>query len=300
MRSELYIRAPAKVNLHLEILGRRADGFHEIRSLFQMVSLHDRLRLRLAGGAGETRVTGRFDFPSERNTITRAAALFRAETGVREGIEFEVEKNIPAGGGFGGGSSDAAAALAALQALFELKIPADRMRAIASEVGSDVPFFLGGPAALVEGRGERLGLLKARVDYALVAVISTEGVSTPDAYRWIDEGWRHTRARGPSRRKLVRMYETWPVSEWRFFNSFDPAVFAKHPRLQGIRDAVLNAGALGCRLTGSGSGLIGIFSDAVSAESCAQRLKAIWRGQSERYAASVLAPLATIPDVCYD
>jgi 4-diphosphocytidyl-2-C-methyl-D-erythritol kinase len=283
------VLAPAKVNLHLEVLGIRDDGYHEIRSIFQAVSLFDELRIRPAGPQGSLLIEGEFGFPAELNTICRAIELFRAETGAREGLKVEVEKRIPMGGGLGGGSSDAAAALRGLEAVFGLSLPPERLSALGGALGSDVPFFLSSVAAVVEGRGERVQDLAPRDDFAIIAVTPPSGVSTAEAYRWLDEqrGGRTRRTRHLPADRLAEMYRR-PVENWDFFNDFDPAVFPKSEGSRRARDELRSAGGLNPRLTGSGSTVIALAPDERSAEACARRM-AIPAG------VRILRPLAMLP-----
>ena len=298
MRQEVRVTAAAKVNLHLEVLGRRPDGLHELISLFQTVSLADTICLRVSGPDGAIRIEGAFGIPLRENLIARAVELFRSETGLTEGIEAAVEKRIPLGGGFGGGSSDAAAALRGLQILFDRPLPAERLRAMAAALGSDVPFFLEAAAALVEGRGERVLTVEPRTDFAIAALIPPVAVSTAEAFRWIDE----ETGRGPgermSRSELTRMYAEDPVASWRFSNSFDELVFGRIPSIRDLRDLLLDQGAVAARLTGSGSTVIGVFAHRAGAEAAARSLGAEGRpGAARGVRTAVLLPLASLPAV---
>jgi len=162
------LKAPAKVNLHLEILGRRGDGFHEILSLFQAVSLFDRIALRSLKVTGQVRVACTAPIPAERNIVTAALRAFRAKTGIEEGIDLRVWKSIPIGAGLGGGSSDAAATLRGLNGMFGRPLDGGLLAELAAGLGSDVPFFLEGGTALVGGRGERVTRVAGRGDYRIV------------------------------------------------------------------------------------------------------------------------------------
>jgi 4-diphosphocytidyl-2-C-methyl-D-erythritol kinase len=291
MTSSVSIAAPAKVNLHLEVLGRRADGYHEILSLFQAVSLFDEITLRPTGGPGEIVVHAEVGCPPEENLVTRAVHAWRELTGRDDGVEVTVGKGIPVGAGLGGGSSDAAAVLRGLAALFPCQVSMPALVERAGGLGSDVPFFLGSAAALVEGRGEGVVPLAPRLDFCLVALFGSAGVSTAEAYRALERG----PAQRPrlSRDTVLQGYATAPVQDWLFFNSFDATVYARYDECRKARDALSEAGAMAPRLTGSGSTVIGFFADLQSAERCADGLSAAgWQ-------AACLNPLATIPAVCY-
>lgn len=297
----LSVMAPAKVNLHLQVLGIRGDGYHDLFSVFQAVSLGDTLTLRTGGPAGSLEVRGRFDFPAGENIVARAVEAFRRETGVDVGVRIDVEKRIPIGGGLGGGSSDAAATVRGLEALFDLRLPAPRRRALAESLGSDVPFFLEAAAALVEGRGEQVHPLAPRTDFALVALFPPVTVRTVEAFQWLDE----SRPAGPwpempAREEVLGTYAARPIESWRFVNDFDEPVFSRLPLLRMLRDGLLAAGAACARLTGSGSTVIGVFEDAARARSCVRSMDGAGTAAGAGARAEVLFPLASLPSICYN
>jgi 4-diphosphocytidyl-2-C-methyl-D-erythritol kinase len=294
MPSAITVPANAKVNLHLHVLGRRQDGFHEILSLFQIVSLADELDVRRVGPDGRTAILGEFGFPPEANIIDKTVRLFRAETGIDAGVEVTVNKRIPMAAGLGGGSSDAAGVLKCLDALFETSLTPERLHGLAVRLGSDVAFFLGSAAALVEGRGDRLTPLVPRVDYALAALMPGVPMMTREAFHMLDEGWEKLPREGHSREEVLRMYREEPPEAWVFSNTFDPVADARSPRFQAAREALLASGALAARLTGSGETVIGVFKDSAGAQAAVDHLSAA--GQS----ATALLPHAAIPALCYN
>jgi 4-diphosphocytidyl-2-C-methyl-D-erythritol kinase len=221
----------------------------------------------------------------------RATQSFLAETDLAVGINVDVVKGIPMGAGLGGGSSDAAATLRCLAALLAPDMSSDRLRSLAAALGSDVPFFLGSAAALVEGRGEIVTGLPPRTDYAVVAVLPDMAVGTAEAYAALDATVRAPGARLSSA-ELVKRYAERPASRWRFTNSFDGVVIPAHPVLATLREALLAAGAVSAGLTGSGSTVIGLFDDESAAAGCVSALG------TAGHAAVLLRPLATIPRVC--
>lgn len=187
----MQVWAPAKINLSFQIKGRRSDGFHEIETLMVPISLKDRIKLDVAGNAGEIRFS--CDDPSlpggDDNLVVRAAKLFRERTGNSTGITIRLEKKIPHGAGLGGGSSDAASTLVGLNALFQAGLRQDELLKLAAELGSDVPFFVMCSAAVCRGRGELV--TPVPVNHALsfrVLLLKPDfGVPTPWAYgRWKD------------------------------------------------------------------------------------------------------------------
>src|SRR6266481_9509404 len=188
--SEVRIPAFAKINLRLDVLGRRADGFHELRTIFQTISLHDELRLRASRSDGVTlTIEGNQPLsaePVEKNLVYRAVDALRRELKIRRGVELQLKKTIPAGGGLGGGSSDAAAALLGTLRLEGRKLPAARLLEIAASLGADVPFFLLGGRALGANKGDEIYPLQDIPKQHLLVVSPKDiHVPTPDAYRWL-------------------------------------------------------------------------------------------------------------------
>lgn len=301
------IAAAAKVNLHLAVLDRRADGFHDIVSVLQAVDLADALQLERTRRDGPVVLHGMPEVAADANLVTRAIERFRARADLAEGVVARLEKRVPAGAGLGGGSSDAAAALRGMQALFGSPLSGAELASCARELGSDVPFFLAGPAALAEGRGERLHALVPRTDYALLAVTPSVRVATIDAFAWLDTD----RAAGLDTARAAvtgavlppgaaaRAYRDRAPGDWPFGNSFDGPVLRRLPALALVADRMRDAGAPAPRLTGSGSTLIAVFEDAAEAAACARRLAAEPPPGCASSDVRILAPLASIPGVQY-
>lgn len=295
---EVRIEAAAKVNLHLEVLAARADGYHDLVSLFQAVDLADSLRLVRTGRAGPVSLAGMSEREPATNLVARAIELFRRLSGVTEGIAAEISKRIPIGAGFGGGSSDAAAALRACQALFGSPLDEATLGDCALALGSDVPFFLRGPVAVVEGRGERVRCLEARTDFAILAVTPPARVATADAFAWLDADRRAGRAEASlphGARALARAYRRLPPAEWPFGNSFDRPVGERVSAVASLRERMRACGARSPRLTGSGSTVIAVFPDAAAAASCARALAAAAAPGAAGEQIRVLRPLASLP-----
>jgi 4-diphosphocytidyl-2-C-methyl-D-erythritol kinase len=276
------IVAPAKVNLYLKIGGRRPDGYHQLISLFQMVSLYDHIRIRSLKTEDAYRLDGDFGFPAEENIITRAVRVFRKNTGARRGVRIQVKKGIPLGAGLGGGSSDAAAVLAGLNQMLETGLDPAALRSLAVELGSDIPFFLTAPAAVVRGRGEIVEPVAARSDYALVLVYPGFPVITGEAYRWLDTYRRDSggaQQAGQSQDllevtdDLKQIYTQARPGEWTLFNSFAPLLKARFPLLEEIITALKKTGAAAAGVSGSGSTIFGLFNLREEARKAARVLK---------------------------
>jgi len=254
----LILKAPAKVNLHLEIRGRRPDGYHEILSIFQSVNLFDIVQVRSLKEYDELRIVSTPPLDCEDNTITKAVTVFRRHSGERSGVRIELKKNIPTGAGLGGGSSDAAAVLIGLNRLLGTVYSHQELIELALEVGADVPFFIGNEAALVSGRGEKTVGLCPRHDFCIVLVYPGFPILSRDAYAWYDEEIEGE-FRTSIASDLQSAYLSSPVSAWAFYNSFEPVVQRHYPLIGELKEELEEAGAALVGLSGSGSTVFGIF-----------------------------------------
>jgi 4-diphosphocytidyl-2-C-methyl-D-erythritol kinase len=261
---EVRVPAFAKINLRLDILGKRADGYHELRTVFQTVSLHDELRLRSARNTSiSLSIVGNAALsrePFQKNLVYRAVDTLRGELKIRSGVEIELRKKIPAGRGLGGGSSDAAAALLGYLRLTRSELPASRLMEIASSLGADVPFFLQGGRALGISRGDEIYPLPDIPKLAILIVSPREiHVPTPDAYKWLHAP-PLTLTKSPALSKLWKFCALcWSAQGDGLSNDFEKPVFQRHPRLGQVKRALLRVGASEASLAGSGSAVFGVF-----------------------------------------
>ena len=268
---EVRIPAYAKINLRLEILGKRADGYHELRTVFQTVSLHDTLCFRPAREAGISLLIRGNEALSreaaEKNLVYRAANALRRELKIRSGVEITLQKNIPAGRGLGGGSSDAAAALLGYLQFTRKRIEPVRLLEIAAELGADVPFFLFGGRALGVSKGDEIYPLPDLEKRTLLIVSPKEiHVPTPEAYRWLHAPELASLTKAAANHKLFRFCALcWSAQEESLWNDFEAAVFRRHPRLAQIKRALLRGGASEALLAGSGSAVFGVFPSPAKA-----------------------------------
>jgi 4-diphosphocytidyl-2-C-methyl-D-erythritol kinase len=264
------VRAYAKLNLTLEVLNRRPDGFHDLRTVFQTVSLHDVLDIE-ARRARRTRVSvvSSVDIQGE-NLATRAAEAVLGELGAAAEVTIRLHKRIPMGAGMGGGSSDAAAVLRALPLLLNKRIePTDRLFGAAARLGSDVPFFLLGGTALGLGRGTELYPLPGVRESHVLVVAPDVHVATADAYRALNRTPEYV----PDTNVTEQFARALIAGDWPRYcvNDFEAAVFAGHPALAALRRRLARAGARVARMTGSGSALFGVFDSAAARDAAAQR-----------------------------
>lgn len=267
---EATVPAFAKLNLSLHVLGRRPDGYHELRTVFQTIALADSLHLRYAPG-GPLRISLDDPLHIPNNLVMRAAELVAEEVHLRGSLEMRLTKRIPLGGGLGGGSTDAAAVLLALPALAGKPVPASTLARLALQLGSDVPFFLHGGTALGLGRGEELYPLATPPAPHVLLLTPGLHVSTPDAFRALSRPLLAEL----TFTELIPTLETFRLlvtslsvrhagAGWRGFceNDFEEAVFGQHPRLAALRRKLRRGGAEPARMSGSGSTLYGVFPNA--------------------------------------
>lgn len=257
------LTARAKVNLLLRVLAREDDGYHGIETLFCRISLADELVIEQREGRGVTiEVSGADTGPDEANLAVRAATMVLEATGHPNALHIRLVKRIPVRAGLGGGSSNAAAALAAAGQLTGNAIPRHELLQFASRLGADVPFFFSGAAlALAWGHGERMMRLPALPAAPGLLVVPPVGVSTADAYRWVDEA-----RDGIGRRGSVLLdgesLSTWGDVARMAGNDFESPVFGRHPEIRGAFEALAGTHPLLCRMTGSGSALFAIYRTA--------------------------------------
>ncbi len=285
----IVLQAPAKLNIHLGVLGRREDGYHEIQSLFHRIDLMDTILMEPTDGGTGCEICGNFPFPAHENIIHRTYTLFRDETGTLPGVRIRVEKRIPMGAGLGGGSSDAAAVLTGLNRLARAGLSCRELSEMGSRLGSDVPFFLADGAAWVTGRGEHVRLLRGREDLIVVLATPEFGIASKDAYAWIDADV----TAGESRfgRPLEESGHSTPWEpfygrscDWAYTNTFLPSVIRRHPSIVTIMKRFRFAGADFVGLTGSGSTVFGLFEEPEKSREAVPILREIpgiriWEGK---------------------
>lgn len=259
--------APAKLNLFLHVVGRRADGYHLLQSAFALIDAADRLRFAVRDDGAIRRVSELADVPAESDLVVRAARLLQAETGTRLGADIEVEKNLPLGGGVGGGSSDAATTLLALNRMWGTGLDRAALQALGARLGADVPFFVFGRNAWVEGVGDRLTALDLPPAWYLVLV---PPVAVPTAA--VFAAPELTRDTEPLKMEDFSAH----LAPGRFRNDLEAVVAAKYPPVREHLEWL--AGQGGGRLTGSGACVFARFEDRASAEGALARLPGGMKG----------------------
>ena len=254
------LRSYAKVNLGLHILGKREDGFHEIRTVFQTIGLHDTLEIRLTPGQAVSFQCNWAELGSGDNLVVRAMEAVRRHAGLELGLEARLEKRIPPGAGLGGGSSNAAAAVMGMDRLLGLRLSWRDRFEIGGALGSDVPFFFLGGRALGVGRGSEVYPLEDETPCHVLIVVPTRPMATSEAYR--RASLRLTSQVNKSKIPLfcpafLDMLESGDGLE----NHFETVVFRDQPDLKRLKNRLLQWGARKAGLTGSGSALVGLFDE---------------------------------------
>ncbi len=264
----------AKINWRLRVLGRRVDGYHELRTIFQTVTLHDRLTFAARDDDHLRLTSDSHEIPlDDSNLIWRAAAALRSARGIRRGASIHLEKVIPVEAGLGGGSSNAAVTLMGLARLWEVAADAEELAAIGTKLGADVPFFLTGGTALGTGLGTEITPLDDVAAEHLLIVKPEAKVSTADAYRALNSP-ALTKAEGDIILSISRADEQFTDSHpIALHNDFEPVVFHLKPEIERARDALLGVGARVALLAGSGSSVFGVFDKGETQERAAVALK---------------------------
>lgn len=269
--------APAKINLFLEVLHRRQDGFHDINSLFQAVSLYDTLTFELTDQPGIVlTVPGNETLPTGAdNLVVRAFELMRRRFGFSQGMAVKLEKRIPVAAGLAGGSSDAAATILACNILHKLKLRSSAMADLGLEIGSDLPFFFSRGQALVTGRGERIEETEFPVDYSLVLVCPQLAISTAASYGSLRMDL--TKSKHPFKLPCCRAVVDFIQALGRTGNDFEGTHFRSYPELRKIKDELLQRGAALVRMSGSGPTMFGVYFDRPEFEDLNDEIWGHWR-----------------------
>ena len=255
--------APAKLNLFLHITGRRDDGYHLLQTVFQFLDFGDELRFRLRADGAIHRVTDLPGVPPEQDLVVRAAAALQAAAGAAQGVDIEVTKRLPMGGGLGGGSSNAATVLVALNALWECGLSESELAAIGLKLGADVPIFVHGHAAWAEGVGEKLSPVDPPEPWYVVLAPQVT-VSTAEVF---------------SDPQLIRNCPPITIRDFlagQGTNVCEPLVRRRYPQVDAALEALSRYGTP--RMTGTGASVFAAFGDEATARQALERLGDSWQG----------------------
>jgi len=248
----LFIRTPAKINLTLDVLGKRSDGFHDLLSVMQTIALYDTIAFWPMHEGVISLDCGLPELCGTDNLVYRAVELLRQETGCTYGVRIELHKAIPMQAGLGGGSSDGAATLVALNDWWQLGLDSATLMTLAAKLGSDVPFFIVGGTALIEGRGEIVRSLPDTSPFWLVVVKPPVNVPTANIFRTLQA---HGYTDGSATRNLVNLIEHGKLPEFtdvNLLNALEPGAILQYPIIGLTKNSLFEAGAETVRMSGSG------------------------------------------------
>lgn len=272
-REQIEVTAPAKINLSLDVTGRRDDGYHEVRMVMQTVRLCDIVRIRKISGTDIVLKNSLSYLPAGKGNLAYdAAVLFREETGISDGLFIEVEKNIPVAAGLAGGSTDGAAVLCGLNELFETGLSEEQLRGMGLRLGADVPFCIMGGTALAEGIGEKLTKLKNAPKFHVLLVKPPAGVSTKEVYTRLDamENIMHPDIDGMLR--AIGEGSHLGVAS-KIGNVLEPVTVSMCPEIENIKKQMRSFGCEGALMSGSGPTVFGLFTDRDRAKAAYMHFK---------------------------
>jgi 4-diphosphocytidyl-2-C-methyl-D-erythritol kinase len=269
---KIIINSHAKINLGLNVIRKREDGFHDIETIFYPVELCDRLTFHTADEFSFCCDPPIPNTDTENNLIVRAVRLVEKYIGRKLSVSISVEKYIPVGAGLGGGSSNAAVTLLSLNDLFALDIPEHRLNEIALQLGSDVPFFLKPQSAYATGRGEQLTRIDLEIDKPIVLINPGIHVNTAWAYQQIIPAMPEKPLKDAIQDNATNLKTLLPYLK----NDFEPAVMKQYPLIGEIKAKMYEMGALFAMMSGSGSTVFGIFEDDASAKKAKEYFSKRW------------------------
>jgi len=269
----LNLLSPAKINLRLEILSKRPDNYHEIRTIFHKISIFDEISFKKTSGNEVHLTVDNPDIPKDNtNLAVKAANLLFSYAGIKPGIIIDIKKNIPSGAGLGGGSSNAAITLKSLNRLLNLNISEQILAELAVKLGADVPFFLtDSSTAYATGIGEKIKSIQTQNKLWFLVIFPGFTVSTAWAYNAINKYNLLTKS---TKNNIIYNY-TLDINTVKslLYNDFESVVNKRHAEIPEIKKKLLKTGAQGALMSGSGSSVFGIFPDKASAEKARLRFK---------------------------
>lgn len=268
----MLVKAYAKINISLDVIGEREDGYHLLKMIMQNIELYDTINISKIK-SGITLTCNRKYVPDdERNLAYKAAQVFLQELNIDEGVQIYIKKNIPVAAGLAGGSTDAAAVLKAMNILFDTGLSEEKLMFMGLKLGSDIPFCIKGGTALCEGIGEVVTPLESFKNHILVLVKPPFGVSTKEVYQNLDISkiYRH-----PDTDSLIKAIECEDFSYVcrNMKNILENVTLKKHNILKSIKSDFIKMGASGAMMSGSGPTIFGLFDDMLKAQYCFEKLK---------------------------
>ena len=268
----MFYRAYAKINISLDVVGKREDGYHLLEMIMQRIELYDILEVTKNRSGINIKCNKSYVPLDERNLVYKAANLFLDTYNLKGGVDFNIIKNIPVSAGLAGGSSDAATTLIAMRELYNVDVSDDELCKLGLKIGADVPYCIKGGTALCEGIGEKVTNLKGFKGHILVLVKPKFGVSTKEVYKSLDINkiYRHPNTEGLI--KAVENNDLRYVSE-NMRNVLENVTLKKHTIIKEIKEKMIRSGALGSMMSGSGPSVFGFFDDMLKAQRCYEYFK---------------------------
>ncbi|NOZ22736.1 MAG: 4-(cytidine 5'-diphospho)-2-C-methyl-D-erythritol kinase [Planctomycetes bacterium] len=272
--------APAKLNLYLEVLGKRPDGYHDLHTVMHEIDLCDTIRIERRKRVISLKCTGLFAPDGPENLAWQAAGIFLKETQIRGGVRIELTKRIPAQRGLGGGSSDAAAVLRGMNALYGTGLSDRKLMTLAARLGSDVPFFIKGGTALCEGRGERVRPIRTGGRFHFVLVLPPFGLSTARVYKELTR--KDLTPKSAGAKILLTAVKGGDTESLGLgaYNRLEGPAFRLRPRLRRIKKEMAALGCRGPLMSGSGSAVFCVAPDMATAECLAESIHCKRLGRS--------------------
>ena len=269
------VKGYAKVNLTLDVLSKRPDGYHDISTIMRTVDIYDTVEISLTDEGIELSTSLDFLPTDEKNIAYRAAQAIFSETGIQKGAKIHITKNIPCGAGMGGGSADGAAVLVLLNKLLGSPVSTKRLLEIGAKIGADVPFCIMCGTYLAEGIGEVLSEVSAKGNISVVVVKPEVSISTPLMYKKLDEREILKRPDTKGMIKVLEKGNTEKIAEL-LYNVMEEAAIEEHPIISEIKESLIKKGAINAIMTGSGSAVFGIFKTTEEADKCAKDLSGVF------------------------
>ncbi|MGR3301602.1 MAG: 4-(cytidine 5'-diphospho)-2-C-methyl-D-erythritol kinase [Candidatus Scalindua sp.] len=270
--NRISLKAPAKINLFLEILGKRDDGYHEIETVMQEIDLVDNLQFEEILEGVRLKCNDKNIPSGENNLVCKAANLILNECGIKKGVLISLEKNIPVGAGLGGGSSDAAATLKALNLLWKIGLNDVALMEFAAKLGSDIPFFIKGKTSLCSGRGEKITPIEVKSEMNYLIIFPHINISTTTIYRNLKIDLTKKIIDVSFFLNALEHHKVAGISKL-LFNRLEEVIFATYPDLLDVKMALGHFGFCGLSVSGSGSAFFGLCNDRHQAEAIKSKIE---------------------------
>lgn len=276
--NNIFIQVPAKINLYLDVLGKRSDGYHNLKMIMQTISLFDDVYIKKIDDGIKVYCDTVGVPEDETNTAYKAAQLMINQFNLNQGVEIRIKKRIPLAAGLGGGSADAAGVIRGINRLFGLNLNLEDLMAIGKKVGADVPFCILGGTALAEGIGEFLTPLEPFSGVPIVLVKPHFGISTAEVYKKFDENEQPSRVYGSFFDIIegIKLKDVNKVGR-SLFNALEAVTAKEFPVIEEIKNLLIQNGAVGSLMSGSGSAVFGLFDNQNNAQKAYNNLKARFR-----------------------